>query len=677
MSRLKRLVVEVHRRSLWQVLLIYVGAAWVAFEVMWTFTEALGLPTWFPRVGLALLVVLLPVVLATALVQEGVGERFPRRTILVVAVIYVASALVGFYVVMGLTRQFGLPDWLPGFVAVLLIVLLPIVLWTAFVKEEALGEAGEIEPSPRQAEASGIRGVLTWRNAFMGAVALFALLGVGVTGYMGVRLMGIGPLGTLFAKSALEEHDRIILADFENLTPDSTLGLVVTEAFRTDLVHSLVVRVAEREYVGAALRRMERDPDQPLDYETAREVAIREGLKAVVAGQVGSLGQGYVLSVRLVAAETGEELVAHRETADDEDALIPAIDRLSKWLRERIGESLTTVRSSPPLTQVRTASLEALRLYTEAVEELDETNLARAFYLVDRALEIDTLFTAAYLLRAAVRWSMGTDERAQMIEDSRRGYELRQRLSPVERLRAEAFYHWDITGDIEKVINAYLSLLELNPADVRALTALAVRYRVGREFARAEQVSRRAIEADSLSSMGWLNVVIAQFNQGKFDEAEETLRQFEMKLPEDRWIPGLRSSIASSLGDYSASEAHNPNNRLNRILLAQVQGRLGEAERQARNIMEGREQAGRSRAVLSWAVWLGYSYLVFGGAPGRAVEEVDSALQSNPLSDMEPDSTRWPGGLRDLRNFWPNTKRRSNHHSAVTRNPSAIRRVVK
>jgi hypothetical protein len=36
MSRLKRLIVEVHRRSLWQVLGIYVGGAWVCYEIIET-----------------------------------------------------------------------------------------------------------------------------------------------------------------------------------------------------------------------------------------------------------------------------------------------------------------------------------------------------------------------------------------------------------------------------------------------------------------------------------------------------------------------------------------------------------------------------------------------------------------------------------------------------------------
>lgn len=66
MSTLKKLITEIHHRSLWQVLLIYVGAGWVVFEIVQTVTEGLGLPQWFPAFAALLLLIGLPVVLATA-----------------------------------------------------------------------------------------------------------------------------------------------------------------------------------------------------------------------------------------------------------------------------------------------------------------------------------------------------------------------------------------------------------------------------------------------------------------------------------------------------------------------------------------------------------------------------------------------------------------------------------
>ena len=68
---LKRLIGEIHRRSLWQVLGIYVVASWAVLSVVDTVGGALNLPDWFPSFALALLIIGLPIVLATAFVQEG------------------------------------------------------------------------------------------------------------------------------------------------------------------------------------------------------------------------------------------------------------------------------------------------------------------------------------------------------------------------------------------------------------------------------------------------------------------------------------------------------------------------------------------------------------------------------------------------------------------------------
>ena len=71
MPRLKQLIHEIHHRSLWQVLLIYVGAGWIVFQIVQTVTEGLGLPQWFPAFAALLLLIGLPVVIATAFVREG------------------------------------------------------------------------------------------------------------------------------------------------------------------------------------------------------------------------------------------------------------------------------------------------------------------------------------------------------------------------------------------------------------------------------------------------------------------------------------------------------------------------------------------------------------------------------------------------------------------------------
>jgi TolB-like protein len=72
MSRLGWLIVEIHRRSLWQVLLIYVGAGWACFELIDAVTSRLALPPWLPGLAIVLFLLGLPFVVATAFVREVV-----------------------------------------------------------------------------------------------------------------------------------------------------------------------------------------------------------------------------------------------------------------------------------------------------------------------------------------------------------------------------------------------------------------------------------------------------------------------------------------------------------------------------------------------------------------------------------------------------------------------------
>jgi hypothetical protein len=78
MSLFRRVIDEVHRRSLWQVLAMFLASSWAVLQALDVLINEGLLPGWVFRAGVTLLLLGLPVVLATAFVQQGFRTRVPR-----------------------------------------------------------------------------------------------------------------------------------------------------------------------------------------------------------------------------------------------------------------------------------------------------------------------------------------------------------------------------------------------------------------------------------------------------------------------------------------------------------------------------------------------------------------------------------------------------------------------
>jgi tRNA A-37 threonylcarbamoyl transferase component Bud32/tetratricopeptide (TPR) repeat protein len=325
-----------------------------------------------------------------------------------------------------------------------------------------------------------------------------AAIGVGVVGvlvavFIALRAMGIISGGSLLAAGKLGPNATILVADFTVPGTDSTLGRVVAEAVKTTLAESHVVHVVPASVVTAGLQRMSRQGDTRLSLGVARELAQREGFSTVVAGDVAPIGSAYVLTVRLVDAVTGDVLASAQESAPDGNGLIPAIDRATRSLRGKIGESLRAVSAAAPLARVTTPSLEALRAYTAGDAANSRGDFQTAVTYMERAIALDTNFARAYSALSAMLMNLGAQPRRS---DSLllRAYALRDRASEIERLRIEmAYYRRGKTRDLTRALAAAESATVLEPAEWRWWNFLGILRRQRGDFARAETAYRHAI----------------------------------------------------------------------------------------------------------------------------------------------------------------------------------------
>ncbi|HSR14929.1 MAG TPA: protein kinase, partial [Gemmatimonadales bacterium] len=396
-------------------------------------------------------------------VSSGTEAALDRRHPVRVAVLFALGAAAALSLTWWLVRQIGLPDWVVVAAGILLLVGLPIVLIAARRDRQRLVARTQGLAVAPPASLPGR--LMTLRGAIAGGGLAFAGLAVGAGGFMVLRAAGVGPFATLMSAGVLTERDRLVVADFANTTSDSTLGPSLTEAFRIDLAQSSVIRLLEPDDIKGALTRMSRHPDAPLTGELAREVAEREGARGVIAGEIGMVAGSYVLSVRLLAPD-GTTLLAGRETAGDAAGILPALERLSKKLREGVGESLRTLRAEQPLEQVTTPSLEALRLYTQAERAADRADYAESARLLNQAVALDSGFAMAWRKLAVVTNNMGGDP-ARKLEAAERAYRLRDRLSRREAEVATAYYY-DGINDRPEAIAAYERVLASWPDDASA-----------------------------------------------------------------------------------------------------------------------------------------------------------------------------------------------------------------
>jgi tetratricopeptide (TPR) repeat protein len=596
---------ELSRQAyLTRVLVVYLGGSYAVLELSDIFIDQLGLPDWFFRGVIALVLLGLPIVIATALVQ---------------------------------TRRRGFAAARP---------LEPVEEVKAPADERAMSDSAR----PGEPVVAPAKPWLSWRKAIVGMVAAFAFWGVVVAGYMTMRAFGIGPVGSLVAAGVIDERDRIILADFENNTDDPLLGEVATAAFRIDFSQSPIVTVVDAASVDQVLVRMQRDPGQPLGQDLAREVAIREGVKAVVTGEITPVANRFVLAAELITAQDGQVLYAHRETANDSTEIIRAIDQLSKKLRERIGESLKTIRANERLDRVTTPSLEALRQYSMAVRASEQFDNERAIALLEEAVASDTAFAMAWRKLGVVLGNIGRD-RARQVEALTNAYKHRDRLTDRERYMTLGSYHTSVTREPERAIAAYQSLLEVYPNDSWAMNNLAILYLNARDYRGADRLFSGAIELDSAGgALYYGNFISTRVALGDFGGAELALQRFTERFPEHPTAAFSAAGLASAQFDYDAAEQYMLDFRevqrasefwqlgtaFRLAQIAEVQGRLGRAQQYIGDAMAAAETQGQPSLYIGGAVRLAFHDAVLRGRPDAALRRIDEALQRHPLESIEP-----------------------------------------
>ena len=471
-----------------------------------------------------------------------------------------------------------------------------------------------------------------WRIAAVAAAAL---------------ILGI-VLAARSRSSAATNVDRLLVADFHNHTRDSLLAGAITEAMRADLSQSRQTRVMSRAQVQAVLEHMRQPSGEITSEPMIREVAERYGVKAFVTGDVASLGAGYSVSAELIAVKSGETLVSVREDAADSSKLLAAVDKVSDRLRRGIGESLWTVHASAPLEQVTTSSLQALRLYSQAIRVGDnEGDTHRAVEILRQAVGLDTTFAMAYRKLGVYLNGMGAH--AASDDALARAFHNRARLPELERY-ATAGSYFSVVGLPDSAIATYRALLALYPTDMRGLANLGGVYMDLREFARAESLYHRAIQTDSSVALLFNHLATAQLNGGRYADAEHTLVERSRRFPPQQDAGMIEVALVLQRGELDSAQLStqrllfdagaDAGSKLEPLkmlgTLALIRGHLDEADRDFGTVEALQVGEGSGGGYLEAAVALAFSDIWYRHENAKGLALLDAAVARYPLATLEP-----------------------------------------
>lgn len=293
-------------------------------------------------------------------------------------------------------------------------------------------EVGELGFAPLRAPPSGQkvwRELPIWRRPPVVAAQLLLFLALG--GLYGYTLLRSPPV------LAFQQRDWVVVGDMSNFTGDPRLEESLDTALRISLEQSRFVNLVSELKVQEVLRRMGRSPQSSVDRAVGSEIALREGARALLLPSVAEVGGRLRVSVEVVDPNSQATVFAESAEGRGAESALTSLDTVNGQLRKRLGETLADIHArGKPLAQVTTGNLDALRLYSMAIDSRIAGNFTEAGRLLALAIDKDPEFALAYLARALI--GIRSYDNAGARRDLALAQRFRDRLSMREALQLDA-----------------------------------------------------------------------------------------------------------------------------------------------------------------------------------------------------------------------------------------------
>ena len=376
--------------------------------------------------------------------------------------------------------------------------------------------------------------------------------------WMGIAAVLIAAVtfGFIFTRrsSALTEKDAILLTEFVNTTGDTVFDGTLKQALATQLEQSPFLNIVPESKIQQALQYMGRPSGERVTSEIGREICQRENIKAMMTGSIAGLGSHYVVQLKAINSQTGDAIASEQVEVESKEQVLKGMDRAATQIRQKLGESLTSVKQfATPLEQATTSSLEALKAYSAGHANHAKLADHAAIPFFKKAVEIDPNFALAWAEMGVAQGNEGMSKASE--ESLKKAVDLQERASDVERFYINGHY-FNTIGDIDKSVEVYEQWRKAYPRDSIPLNNLALIYGSIGQFDKelASALAEMRVDPDSIFS--YQDVADSYFNLNRLDEAKTVAEQGLAKQVDAAGAHRQLMEIAHMRGDMAEVDRH-------------------------------------------------------------------------------------------------------------------------
>ena len=395
----------------------------------------------------------------------------------------------------------------------------------------------DVSPAPRRSRfAVAFKG---WGRAAQMAVGLAAVLLA-----VGRGLVALDPWGGLFHK---DPAGVVVFADFLNQTGDPVFDRTLATAAEIDMRQSPHLTVLTEQQVQDSLNLMVRPKDTPLTPPVAREVCVRNNGQEVLDGGISRFGEHYLLTLTATRCADGQVIAAAKAEAASRETLLPTLDGLVDRVRRSLGETGASVdKFNVPLERRRTASLDALKAYSEATSLADHGRRIESIPLYQHAIELDPKFAMAYNDLAAV---YGNLQDPRMTDVLTKAYALRDLAGEHDRLMISIRYGLDVEKDQIEGIRSLRVMTDLYPGEALPWVILASREDWMGLYQAAMRDGRTGLALAPESELAQDVLAYAYMHAGRLAEARATCARVVARQIDGDRTHKMMFEIADALND--------------------------------------------------------------------------------------------------------------------------------